>query len=189
MGSGFGRIAVFARLGLGFRVRLRLLLLLRLGRFGLPGPATALSLSCRPILGWPILGWPILGLWRLLALLAVNRGRFRLLAGIPRPRRRFARRLGVTVAAAAAGLAVAVGLGFVARVDDAVVVLGVLIVSLRRDTIPERSRITRRPDVLLVNLVGVAAYPALWAGAVEIAMARRATMLLALRPPARSPSV
>ncbi len=198
VGSGFDRIAVFAGLGLGLRVRLRIRLRLRLGRLGLPGPATALSLSCRPVLGWPILGWPILGWrrllgwpilgwWRFLGLLAVERGRFRLLPGIPR--HRFAGRLGLTVAAAAAGLAVAVGLGIVVGVDDAVVVLGVLIVRLSRDTIPKGSRIARQPDVLLVNLVGVAANPALGTGAVEIAVARRATMLLALRPPARSPSV
>ena len=89
--------------------------------------------------------------------------------------RRFAGRLGMTVAAAAAGLAVAVGLGVGPRIDDAIVVLGVLIVRLRRNTIPRGRRITREPNVFLVNLVSVAANPALGARAVEIAMARRAT--------------
>jgi hypothetical protein len=124
---------------------------------------------------------------RFLGLLAIERGRFRLLVSIPRFR--FHGRLGLTVAAAATGLAVAVGLGIGSRVDDAVVVLGVLKVSLSRDTIAHGHRVTRESDVLLVNLMGVAANPALWTRAVEIALARRATMLLAMRPPARSPSI
>ncbi len=95
----------------------------------------------------------------------------------------------MTIAAAAAGLAVAIGLGIGPRIDDAVVVLGVLIVSLRRDPVPHGRRITRESDVFLVNLVGVAANPALRTTTVEVAMARRATLLLAVRPPARPPCV
>ncbi len=208
--SGFGQLAVFAGqsfgagLSFGLRLGLRLGLGLRVrrwrDRFGSPGPTPVrsrwpiLGLVIRglpilglPIRGLPIRGLPILGLRRLLRLLAVERRRVRLLAGIPR--RRFTGRLDLTVAAAAAGLAVAVGLGIGSRVDDAVVMLGVLIVGLRRDTVPRRGRIPREPDVFLVNLVGVAANPALRAATVEVAMARRATMLLAMRPPARSPSI
>ena len=120
-------------------------------------------------------------------LLAVEHRRIGLLAAICG--RRFASRLGMTVAAAAVGLVVAVGLGIGPRIDDAVVVLGVLIVRLRRDTIPRGRRIAREPNVFLVNLVSVAANSALRTRAVKIALARRATMLVALRPPVRLPSV
>jgi hypothetical protein len=68
-------------------------------------------------------------------------------------------------------------------------VLGVLKIILGRDTITRGQRITREPYVFLVNLMGVAADPAFGAIAVEIVMARRAAMLLAMRPPARSPSI
>ncbi len=110
-----------------------------------------------------------------------------LLIGIPGCGGRFDSPFRMTVAAA--GLAVTVGLGIGPHIDDAVVVLGVLEVRLCRNTIPLGQRIAREPNVLLVNLMGVAAYPALGAGAIEIALARRGTMLFALRPPARSPSV
>ena len=66
---------------------------------------------------------------------------------------------------------------------------GVLIIVLGRDTIARGKRITREPYVFLVNLMGVAADPAFGAIAVEIVMARRAAMLFAMRPPARSPSI
>jgi hypothetical protein len=69
--------------------------------------------------------------------------------------------------------------------------LGVLKIRLRRNPVTERHRIPREPDVFLVNLVGVSANPALGAAAVEIAMAlgTATTMLLAMRPPTRSPSI
>jgi hypothetical protein len=141
----------------------------------LPGPAA--SLGCRPFFLERRFG----------GLIAVERRRFRLLLG--NRGCRFDGRLDMTVATAASGLTVAVGLGIGPYIDDAVVVLGVLIVRLRLNTIPRGRRIAREPNIFLVNLVSVAANPTLWARAVEIAMARRATMLLALRPPARSPSV
>ncbi len=102
----------------------------------------------------------------------------------------FAGRLRMTVAAALARLLLAVGLGIGPCVDDSVVMFGVLKISLRRNTIALRHGIAREPDVLLVNLMGVTPNPALGAGAVEVSMARRAAaMLLAMRPPARSPSI
>ncbi len=97
--------------------------------------------------------------------------------------------LGLMVAALPAGLILAVGLRIGPGIEDAVIVLGVLIVALGRDTIARGQRITREPYVFLVNLMGVAADPAFGAIAVEIVMARRAAMLLAMRPPARSPSI
>jgi hypothetical protein len=128
-------------------------------------------------------------LWGFRGLLAVERRLIRLFVGNPGCGCRLDGHFSMTVAATATGLAVAVGFGIGPHIDNAVVVLGVLKVRLCRNAIPLGQRIAREPNVLLVNLVGVAANPALWTGAIEIAVARRATMLLALRPPARSPSV
>ena len=97
--------------------------------------------------------------------------------------------LGLTVAALPPGLTLAVGPRIGPDIEDTVIVLGVLIIVLGRDTIARGQRITREPYVFLVNLMGVAADPAFGAIAVEIVMARRAAMLLAMRPPARSPSI
>ena len=97
--------------------------------------------------------------------------------------------LGLTVAALPHGRILAVVLRIGPGVEDAVIVLGVLIIVLGRDTIAHGQRITREPYVFLVNLMGVAADPAFGAIAVEIVMARRAAMLFAMRPPARSPSI
>ncbi len=97
--------------------------------------------------------------------------------------------LGLTVAALPTGLTLAVGARIGPGIEDAVIVLGVLIIVLCRNTIARGQRITREPYVFFVNLMGVAADPAFGAIAVEIVMARRAAMLLAMRPPARSPSI
>jgi hypothetical protein len=180
-GSAPGRLAVLARSPLGLRFRCRFLLGPTPDR-RLPGRLNyRLRVGARGLLGLCVGARGLLGL-------RSGPGHGERLVVCPAPAIRTGG-FGLTVAALPARLTFAIRPRIGSRIEDAVIVLGVLVIGFRHDTIARGQRIAREPYVFLVNLMGVAAHPTLGPAAVEVVMSRRSAVLLSMRPPTRSPSV
>src|SRR3954470_23058418 len=77
-----------------------------------------------------------------------------------------------------------VGLALVVGVDDAVIVLRMLVIVLGRDAIAGRRCVARQRQIFLEHLVGIAAHPDIGTIGVERLVPQRHVALLAVRHPA-----